>query len=57
MRNIKAEVKSGKLTIVVDLSEKGQPSASGKTMVVATTSGFASIGDGFKYGLNVIKAK
>ena len=40
MRNTaKAEVKDGKLIITLDLDQTGKPSASGKTMVHATTHG------------------
>lgn len=59
MENIKADVKGKTLTLTVDLSAKGRPSASGKTTVVATTGGFVSIegGLGVKFGLNVIRGK
>lgn len=44
------------LTIVVDLSGKGTPSRTGKTMVVATTRGNRQInGDGTFLGLNVYR--
>lgn len=58
MENIKTEVKGSLLTITVDMKAKGRESASGKSMVIATTSGFTAVGsDGVKFGLNVIKAK
>lgn len=34
-----AEIKNGKLTIVLPVNETPQPSASGKTLVVASTHG------------------
>lgn len=47
------------LTITVDLSKKGTPSASGKTLVVASTKGNQKIdGEGdFVVGLNVYTKK
>jgi hypothetical protein len=53
-RNVQAEVKDGKLTLTIDLSVEGQPSASGKTKVLATTSGFVNVG-GVLVGLNVCR--
>lgn len=51
------ETKGDKLIITVDVSDatlKGAPmSASGKSRIVATTSGFAMVGK-VKVGLNVI---
>lgn len=56
MQNVKYEVKGEKLIIEVNLKEELGPSASGKTMMIATTSGNADIGkDGVKLGLNVYK--
>jgi hypothetical protein len=53
-RNVEATVKDGKLTLVIDLSVEGQPSASGKTKVIATTNGFVNI-SGVLVGLNVCR--
>lgn len=55
MKNVKFTRTGKMLTITVDLSQKGTPSASGKTLVVATTSGNQPIeGEGgFIVGLNV----
>ncbi len=56
MENIKTEIKGNRLIILVDLSTEGHPSASGKSKVLATTSGFAESGvPGIRFGLNVIK--
>jgi hypothetical protein len=50
---IECTVKGNKLTIVADI-EKGHPSATGKTQVVATTSGFVGVpGTTYKVSLNV----
>lgn len=38
-QNIKAEIKGDKLIIEVDLSKRGGPSRSGKSITIATTSG------------------
>lgn len=59
MQNVKAEIKGNKLIIEVDVSQqtvdKAVTSKSGKNKLVASTSGFMSVGDGFRIGLNVIK--
>lgn len=50
------KVEGNKLTLVIDLDEEGTPSGSGKTLIVASTSGNASIpGTNCKIGLNVFK--
>ena len=54
MQNIKCVVKSNKLLITIDLSKKGKASASGKTMVIASTRGNKSIeGTNVILGLNL----
>ncbi|MFA6335812.1 MAG: hypothetical protein WCX48_09750 [Bacteroidales bacterium] len=59
MTNTKISRKGNVLTIVVDLSKPGTPSASGKTKVVASTNGNQPVeGDGeFFIGLNVYTKK
>lgn len=53
--NVKGEIKGDILTLVIDVSEKArqaaQPSKSGKTKILATTSGFTGFGD-VKVSLN-----
>lgn len=50
-----AEVKGNKLIITADI-EEGKRSTSGKSLVVATTSGFVSVPNSeLKYSINVIK--
>lgn len=49
-----AEVKGDKLIIEVDLKAPGTPSASGKSIVIATTRGNVQIGN-VTVGLNVYK--
>ena len=39
MRNVTTEINGKKLIITCDISEPGTPSASGKSMVVASTGG------------------
>jgi hypothetical protein len=57
MTNIKAEVKGNVLTLTIDLKAKGSPSKSGKSQVIATTSGNAAVaGTEFKLGLNLYKS-
>lgn len=53
--NIKGEVKGDTLVLFIDISkaarEAAQPSKSGKTKILATTSGFTGFGD-IKVSLN-----
>jgi len=51
-----AEVKGDKLIIEVDLTAKGTLSASGKSLVIATTRGNINI-NGVTLGLNVYRKK
>lgn len=56
--NVKYSVKANKLIIEVDFSAaalaKAKPSASGKTLVVASTGGFVQIdGTNLSMGLNI----
>jgi hypothetical protein len=56
-QNVEIEVKGDKVTITVDLSGAGIPSASGKTLVIASTRGNAAIAPGVFMGLNVYRKK
>lgn len=53
--NVKGEVKGDTLVLTIDISkaakDAAQPSKSGKTKVLATTSGFTGFGD-VKVSLN-----
>ena len=56
MTNVKVEKKGNLLTLTVDLSKKGTPSASGKNLVIASTNGNQMIESaGVTVGLNVYK--
>lgn len=57
MQNIQTKVTGSKLTIEVDLSAQGQPSASGKTLVIASTRGNQEVAPGVKLGLNLYKTR
>ena len=59
MQNIGIEVKGKVLTITIDLSVKGNASASGKSIVLASTKGNVEIpgAPGVKLGVNVYRAK
>jgi len=59
MENVKITRTGKKLTIEVDLSKKGTPSKSGKTLVIASTNGNQRIdGEGnIVVGLNVYTPK
>jgi len=54
---MEAKLEGKTLTVKMDISN-GTPSASGKTIVVATTSGFVEVpGTSLRLSLNVIKAR
>lgn len=56
MTNVSYKLDGDKLVITVNLSERHGPSASGKTQIVATTSGNAKLDgkfSGIAFGLNV----
>jgi hypothetical protein len=57
MKNIEMKVEGSILTITVDLSKEFGPSASGKTIIIASTEGNVSIPDAEekKIGLNIYK--
>lgn len=57
MKNVEMKVEGNILTIKIDLSKEYGPSASGKTIIVASTEGNITV-DGHektKVGLNVYK--
>lgn len=56
-KNIEASVKGGKLTLTIDLKEEQGKSGSGKSTIIATTSGNVTVEgtDGMKLGLNLYK--
>ncbi len=57
MKNVKMEVKGDTLTITVNLKDSHGTSASGKSEIIATTSGNAAVPgkDGIAIGLNVYR--
>ncbi|HOQ78498.1 MAG TPA: hypothetical protein PLB65_07955, partial [Candidatus Cloacimonas sp.] len=59
MKNVEMKVEDNMLTIKVDLTKEFGPSASGKTIIIASTEGNISIPekDEIKIGLNVYKKK
>jgi hypothetical protein len=59
MKNVDIKVENNIMTITVDLAKEFGPSASGKTIIVATTEGNAVIPgyENTKIGLNVYKKK
>lgn len=63
MKNVKIQKRGNVLTIKVDLSERGYPSSSGKSTILASTEGnvplpFEVGGETVKLGLNLfISAK
>ncbi len=63
MRNIKTSLKGSILTIEVDLAKAGQPSGSGKSIVLGSTEGNVDLSDlgkaadGVKLGVNCYRKK
>lgn len=59
MKNVEMSVDGNTLTIKVDLSKDFGPSASGKTIIIASTEGNQSVPgkEAVKVGLNVYKKK
>jgi hypothetical protein len=58
MKNVEMTVKGTTLTITVDLTKEFGPSASGKTIIIASTEGNVTIPDRQeKVGLNVYRKK
>lgn len=59
MRNVKAEVKDGLLTLTVDLNQSQGPSKSGKTNIIASSDGNVDLAPfgapGVKLGINIYK--
>lgn len=59
MKNVEMKMEGDILTIKVDITKEFGPSASGKTIIIASTEGNISIPDKdeVKIGLNVYKKK
>jgi ABC-type molybdate transport system ATPase subunit len=59
MKNVEMKLEGDILTIKVDVTKEFGPSASGKTIIIATTEGNISIPekDEIKIGLNVYRKK
>jgi hypothetical protein len=59
MKNVEMKVEGNILTIKVDLTKEFGPSASGKTIIIASTEGNISIPnkEDIKIGLNIYKKK
>ena len=59
MKNVEMKTEDNVLIIKVDLTKDFGPSASGKTIIIASTEGNISIPDkeNIKIGLNVYKKK
>ena len=58
MKNVDIKVEGNILTIKVDLSKEFGPSASGKTIIIASTEGNVTVPDREeKIGLNIYRKK
>jgi len=59
MKNVDLKVEHGKLIVTVDLATELGPSASGKSIIIASTEGNVDIpsAPGVKIGLNIYRKK
>ena len=59
MKNVDTKIEQGKLVITVDLTKELGPSASGKSVIIATTEGNVDVPGtpDVKLGLNVYRKK
>jgi len=59
MKNVEMRIEHGKLIITVDLTKELGPSASGKSVIIATTGGNVDVSGApeTKIGLNVYRKK
>ena len=55
MKNVDIKTEKGKMMITVDLSKDFGPSQSGKTTIIATTSGGVAV-EGVKVNLSVYRS-
>lgn len=56
-QNVKVKVDGATLMITCDLTAAGITSASGKTLVIASTRGNAAVSEGTYLGLNLYRKK
>jgi hypothetical protein len=54
-RNVSVEVNGDEMVITIDLSADTEPSASGKTLIVASTGGNKQVADNTFLGLNAYR--
>ena len=52
MKNIEVSIKGNVATITIDLSKRLGKSASGKTVIIASTQGNVEIAEGVSLGIN-----
>lgn len=59
MKNIDMQIQGDILTVKVDLKKEFGPSASGKTIIIATTEGNISVPEheSIKIGINIYRKK
>ena len=55
MKNIEISTKGSTLALTIDLSKTQGPSKTGKSIVIATTSGNKEIAPGIYMGLNIYR--
>lgn len=60
MNNVTIDVNRGVAVITVDLNQKGRPSSTGKTEIIASTEGNKPVSDDVKFkdfriGLNIFR--
>ena len=59
MKNVETKIEHGTLVITVDLTKELGPSASGKSIIIATTEGNVDVPGtpDVKFGLNIYRKK
>ena len=55
MHNVTTKIEGKTLVIRIDLSQKGKPSSTGKTMLLASTGGAMEVQAGVKLALNLMR--
>lgn len=55
MRNVEWKIEGSKLIITINLHEKGFPSKSGKSIIIASTEGNKEVQSNVFLGLNLYK--
>jgi hypothetical protein len=55
IEHVSVALSPNQVALVIDVEQGGEPSSTGKTMLVASSCGAQPIADGITYSLNVMK--